>query len=40
VFADIDAGHVVGVIAFAAAAVLGYTAIGPDQLAAEEPPAD
>jgi cytochrome d ubiquinol oxidase subunit II len=37
VFADIDAGHVIGVIAFAAAAILGFTAIGPDQLAAQEP---
>jgi cytochrome d ubiquinol oxidase subunit II len=36
VFADVDAGHVLGVIAFAAAAWLGYTAIGPDQLAARE----
>ena len=37
VFADDDAGHVVGVVAFAATAVLGFTAIGPDQLAAQEP---
>jgi cytochrome d ubiquinol oxidase subunit II len=37
IFADDDAGHVVGVIAFAAAAVLGFTAVGPDQLAAREP---
>lgn len=37
VFADDDAGHVIGVIAFAATAVLGYTAVGPDQLAAREP---
>ena len=39
VFGDSDAGHVIGVIAFAAAALLGYTAIGPDQLAAKEPQA-
>jgi cytochrome bd ubiquinol oxidase subunit II len=37
VFASVDAGHVIGVIAFAAAALLGLTAIGPDQLAAQEP---
>jgi len=37
VFADADAAHVLGVIAFAAAALLGLTAIGPDQLAAQEP---
>lgn len=37
IFADDDAAHVIGVIAFAAAAVLGYTAVGPDQLAAREP---
>ncbi|WP_063627984.1 cytochrome d ubiquinol oxidase subunit II [Actinospica robiniae] len=37
IFADDDAGHVVGVVAFAVAAVLGFTAVGPDQLAAQEP---
>lgn len=37
VFADDDAGHAVGVAAFAATALFGYTAIGPDQLAAREP---
>ncbi|HWG24429.1 cytochrome d ubiquinol oxidase subunit II [Actinospica sp.] len=37
VFTDADAGHVIGVIAFAAAALLGLTALGPDQLAAQEP---
>jgi cytochrome d ubiquinol oxidase subunit II len=36
IFADNDAGHVVGVVAFAAAAVAGFTAIGPDQLGAQE----
>ena len=36
VFADVDAAHVIGVIAFAAAALLGFAAIGPDQVAAEE----
>jgi cytochrome d ubiquinol oxidase subunit II len=33
VFADGNAAHAVGVIAFAATAVLAFTAIGPDQLA-------
>ena len=37
VFADDDAGHILGVAAFVATALLGYTAIGPDQLAAGEP---
>ena len=36
VFADVDAAHVIGVILFAAAALLGYTAIGPDQVAAKD----
>jgi cytochrome d ubiquinol oxidase subunit II len=36
VFADADAAHVIGVIAFAAAAPLGFAAIGPDQVAAQE----
>jgi cytochrome d ubiquinol oxidase subunit II len=46
VFADDDAGHVIGVIAFAVTALLAYTAVGPDQLAARpshlhaEPPPD
>ncbi len=35
VFADDDAAHVIGVVAFAATAVFGFTAIGPDQLAAQ-----
>jgi cytochrome d ubiquinol oxidase subunit II len=33
VFADGDAAHAVGVIAFATTAVLGFAALGPDQLA-------
>jgi cytochrome d ubiquinol oxidase subunit II len=34
VFADDNAGHVIGVCAFAVAALLAFTAVGPDQLAA------
>jgi cytochrome d ubiquinol oxidase subunit II len=37
VFADDDAAHVVGVVAFAAAALLAFTAVGPDELAAQPP---
>jgi cytochrome d ubiquinol oxidase subunit II len=37
VFADADVAHVVGVVAFAAAAVLAFAAVGPDRLAAAEP---
>jgi cytochrome d ubiquinol oxidase subunit II len=36
VIGDADAAHAVGVAAFVAAAVLGFTAIGPDQLAERE----
>jgi cytochrome d ubiquinol oxidase subunit II len=38
VFADGDAAHAVAVVAFAVAAVFAYAAIGPDQLASNEPP--
>jgi len=38
VFSDVDAGHVIAIIAFAVAALLGLTALGPDQLAAQESP--
>lgn len=37
VFADGDAAHTVAVIAFAATAVLAFTAVGPDQVAARDP---
>jgi cytochrome d ubiquinol oxidase subunit II len=37
VFADDDAGHVVGIVAFAATALLAFTAVGPDQLATRSP---
>jgi cytochrome d ubiquinol oxidase subunit II len=40
VFADNDAAHVVGVAAFLATALLAFTAVGPDQLAAREPEAE
>jgi cytochrome d ubiquinol oxidase subunit II len=40
VIGDADAAHAVGVAAFAAAAVLGFTAVGPDQLAEREPRPD
>lgn len=36
--ADADAAHAVGVAAFAATAWFGFTAVGPDQLAAREAP--
>jgi len=37
VFADDDPGHVVGVFLFALTALLAFTAVGPDQLAAQPP---
>ena len=40
VFADAGVAHAVGVAAFAAAAILAFTAVGPDQLAAREQPND